>query len=120
MEEAPKVELTLPDGKIYPGKARETNQKLVAILGLDCAQFTQVAMLAQGDFLRLLLAPSKDRKEIFSRIFDTRIYSRIAEELKNRGKDHSSALEENKKAIQTYLDQVHPCLLYTSPWFGDC
>ena len=108
VEEAPKVELTLPDGKIYPGKARETNQKIVEILGLDCAQFTQVAMLAQGDFLRLLLAPSKDRKEIFSRIFDTRIYSRIAEELKNRGKDHSSALEENKKAIQTYLDQVHP------------
>ncbi len=77
VEEPPKVELFLSDGRVFPGKAKETDQKIVEILGLDKAQFTQTAMLAQGDFLKLLHAPSKKRKEIFAKIFDTRIYGRI-------------------------------------------
>ena len=41
------------------------------LLGLDKKQFSQVAMLAQGDFMKLLLAGTEDRGKIFRRIFGT-------------------------------------------------
>ena len=59
----------MPDGSVFPGRKRETEQKITEIMGMDAGQFTQMAMIAQGDFLKLLLADSKDRKKIFSRIF---------------------------------------------------
>ncbi len=106
VEEPPKVELFLSDGRVFPGKAKETDQKIVEILGLDKAQFTQTAMLAQGDFLKLLHAPSKERKEIFAKIFDTRIYGRIGEELRIRTKALSSQLEEGKRRLERELEDV--------------
>ena len=70
----PTVTLIMPDGKEYDGKIKETNQKIISIIGLDVNQFTQIAMIAQGDFLKLLHASSRERKEIFTKIFNTRIY----------------------------------------------
>ena len=72
VKESAKVELTMPDGSVFPGRKRETEQKITEIMGMDAGQFTQMAMIAQGDFLKLLLADSKDRKKIFSRIFHTK------------------------------------------------
>lgn len=106
VEEAPKVELTLPDGTVFPGKGKEVNEKIVQILGLDKNQFTQTAMIAQGDFLKLLHAPSKDRKEIFSKIFNTRIYGGIEEELRLRTKELAAALEENRQRIAREMEEV--------------
>ncbi len=63
------VELTLPDGSIFKGKIPETNRKIVEIVGLDASQFLQIAMIAQGDFLRLLLAPSRGAKRDFRENF---------------------------------------------------
>ncbi|MBQ2119352.1 MAG: AAA family ATPase, partial [Peptococcaceae bacterium] len=40
----PDVELILPDGSSYPGKKTETDKKIREIIGLDAAQFTQIAM----------------------------------------------------------------------------
>lgn len=69
VKETAKVSLLLPDGKEYQGKKRETDQKIQEIIGLDAGQFTQIAMIAQGDFLKLLHAESKERKKIFSADF---------------------------------------------------
>lgn len=80
-KETAKVELILPDGKAYPGNRRQTDLKLLEILGLSLEQFTQISMIAQGKFLDLLLASSKERKKIFSQIFQTKIYARIQEQL---------------------------------------
>lgn len=100
------VELYLPDGSLYHGTRQEINRKLVEILGVDVRQFTQIAMIAQGDFLRLLLAKSDERKEIFSRIFDTRIFRRVQEELKNRAKELYIQLEDNRKACYREMEQL--------------
>ena len=95
----PTVTLILPDGQEYTGKIKETNQKIVEIIGLDVNQFTQIAMIAQGDFLKLLHVSSKERKEIFTKIFNTRIYWQIEEELKARAKSTYGQLEDNRKDI---------------------
>ncbi len=52
MKETVKVSLLLPDGREYQGKKRETDQKIQEIIGLDAGQFTQIAMIAQGDFFK--------------------------------------------------------------------
>lgn len=100
------VELYLPDGSLYHGTRQEINRKLVEILGVDVRQFTQIAMIAQGDFLKLLLAKSDERKEIFSRIFDTRIFRKVQEELKNRAKELYIRLEDNRKACYREMEQL--------------
>ena len=91
------MELTLPDGSIFKGKIPETNKKIAEIVGLDASQFLQIAMIAQGDFLRLLLAPSKERKEIFGKIFNTRIYGRIQAKLREAAGNLEEELSENRK-----------------------
>ena len=106
VKESPKVELILPDGSIYKGKKRETDQKIVEIMGLDADQFTQIAMIAQGDFLKLLLAESKERKKIFSKIFQTKYYYRIQEELKKRATALYVKLEHNLHETKIEMDRV--------------
>ena len=86
VKETSKVSLILPDGKEFQGKKREIDRKIEEIIGLDVGQFTQIAMIAQGDFLKLLHAGSRERKKIFSKIFQTQIYWRMQEELKEQGK----------------------------------
>lgn len=100
------VELILPDGKAFPGKNKETNEKIKEILGVDVNQFTQIAMIAQGEFLKLLHAPSKDRKEIFGRIFDTKIYGRIQNCLREQSKDLYISLSKNADFIRNELSGV--------------
>ena len=120
----PAVELILPDGTVYPGKIREVDEKIEEIIGLNAEQFTQVAMLAQGDFMKLLLATSKERKEIFARIFDTQIYSRIEWLLKRKLDAAEDSLSENKQEISRELGRVE-CVkdsLYRETWVteADC
>ena len=106
VKETAKVSLLLPDGREYQGKKRETDQKIQEIIGLDAGQFTQIAMIAQGDFLKLLHAESKERKKIFSQIFQTQIYWRIQEALKEKGKDLYIALKESESDIRREMERV--------------
>lgn len=96
------VELVMPDGTAFRGKNRETDQKICEIMGIDREQFTQISMIAQGDFLRLLHASSENRKKIFSTIFNTGLYRNVEEEL-NAGR---KALKEQLTAFEERL-RVH-------------
>ncbi len=106
VKESPKVELVLPDGNVFRGKKRETDQKIVEIMGMDADQFTQIAMIAQGDFLKLLHAESKERRQIFSRIFQTKLYYRMQEELKRRAGILYGELEDNLRAAKQEMERV--------------
>lgn len=108
-KESAKVELTMPDGKIFPGKMKETDQKIVEIIGMDMNQFSQVSMISQGDFMKLLLASSKERKEIFSRIFPTKIYWQIQNSLAEQEKEMYLELEDVRKTCRHELENVQ-CL----------
>ena len=48
------AELRYPDGRVVT-KLREVDRAVEEIMGIDRNQFTQIAMIAQGDFLKLLL-----------------------------------------------------------------
>ena len=64
------AELIYPDGRIVT-KVRDVNNAIHEIIGIDRGQFSQIAMIAQGDFMRLLLADTRDRQAIFREIFRT-------------------------------------------------
>lgn len=63
-------------------------------------------MIAQGDFLRLLHAESKERKKIFSKIFQTQIYRDVQEQLKEQGKALYIQLKENEADIRREMERV--------------
>ncbi|MBR5127694.1 MAG: SMC family ATPase [Roseburia sp.] len=92
------VELTMPDGSLFPEKKAATDAKIEEILGLSVEQFTQIVMIAQGDFLKLLYTKSDERKKIFSKLFQTDKYWRIQERLKYRSIQLDNQIEENKRA----------------------
>ncbi len=75
-------ELHRPDGSVVTGAAKVT-QEVEELLGLTCGQFTQVAMIAQGEFRRLLEATTDERVKIFRKIFDTGLYQALQDRLKD-------------------------------------
>lgn len=79
---------------MYPEKRSQTDAKIEELIGLSKEQFTQTAMIAQGDFLKLLYAKSDDRKKIFSKLFHTDAYWRIQENLKRRSFEMDGCLRK--------------------------
>lgn len=75
------AELHFPDGRVLT-KPKEVNSAVTALLGIDREQFTRIAMIAQGDFLKLLLASTEERKKIFQKLFHTENYGALQLALK--------------------------------------
>lgn len=101
-----KVELILGNGSVFAGRRAETDEKIVNIIGLNVNQFTQIAMIAQGDFKKLLFAKSDERKLIFSKIFKTNIYYRLQENLKRKSYVMDGLIAENKRAVEQELARL--------------
>ncbi|MCD8073461.1 MAG: AAA family ATPase [Lachnospiraceae bacterium] len=98
------VSLIMPDGTEYPSK--ETDRKLEEIVGLTKAQFMQVAMIAQGEFMELLRAKSDEKKIIFRKLFHTDLYQRIEEELANRKKEKEKEIGQIRVICQMEAKQL--------------
>jgi exonuclease SbcC len=98
---AERVTLYLPDGTAFRGNVRETDNRLVEILGLTRDQFMQVSMIAQGEFMNLLRAGSDERKEIFRRLFGTEKYQDIVKELSERRKEKNRELDAVRTVFLT-------------------
>lgn len=88
-------------------KVSEVKNKVEELLGLTQDQFTQTVMIAQGDFLKILNAQSKERISLFQKIFNTSVY----EDIKNKLKDHDkkcrseqSDLEQTILTAETYIN----------------
>lgn len=87
------VTLTMPDHTDYPGNKDAINAKLRELIGLTKEQFMQVGMIAQGDFMRILRAPTNDKREIFQRLFHTEIFAKIVSRLGERNNQYRDALQ---------------------------
>ena len=99
------AELTYPDGRVVT-KQKEVNKAIIEIIGLDRSQFLQIAMIAQGDFLKLLLADTKERQGIFREIFKTGYYQVLQEKLKSESGKLSDELEFARRSVNQYLEGV--------------
>lgn len=96
-------ELHCPDGRVIT-KLSEINQAIQEILGVDRAQFTQIAMIAQGEFRKLLLASTEERKKIFQKLFHTGLYQDIQLRLKEEAARLNRQHEEQMQSIRQYIE----------------
>ena len=99
------AELIFEDGHVIT-KLKEVNSAMIEILGIDRGQFTRIAMIAQGDFLKLLLASTDERKRIFRKIFHTDLYSRLQERLKEENSHLRSQHRQAVAGIRQYAEGI--------------
>ncbi len=97
--------LYLPEGGLLEG-VKNVNEKIVELLGVNKEQFSHVAMIAQGEFLKLLLADTKKRSEIFREIFGTKKYQALQDALKSRSGKLHDEYNEISRSIGQYLEGV--------------
>ena len=93
-----------PDGTADSGELLEERRtkvvtdKVRALTGMDAAQFRQVMVLPQGQFRKLLMSDSKEREAIFEVLFQTSVYKRIEERLREQSADVRNRREEGDRA----------------------
>ena len=97
--------LIYPDGNIVT-KQRDVDNAVRNIMGIDRNQFLQIAMIAQGDFLKLLLSPTEDRKKIFRQIFKTELYSDLQENLKAELSKLNTKCSDKRRSIEQFINGI--------------
>lgn len=99
------AELIMPDGCVI-SKTKEVTDKIVEILGVDKDQFSQIAMIAQGDFRKLLNCETKERGKIFRKIFKTEPYYSIEQKLSSLYNEIKKEYDFEKRGIEQYINQL--------------
>ena len=100
------AQLIYPDERQPVTKAKDVTVAVEQLLGLSYDQFTQIAMIAQGDFQKLLLAGTLQRGEIFRQIFHTGLYQQIQIKLRDAAISSYKEYDEMRRSIAQYLDGV--------------
>ena len=90
--------------KLLASNATKVNEEVQDLLGIDKNQFSQIVMIAQGDFSKILTAKGSDREILLRNIFNTEVYQQLQERLKvdtsQLEKEHEKNLANAKNALQ--------------------
>ena len=90
--------------KLLASNATKVNEEVQNLLGIDKNQFSQIVMIAQGDFSKILTAKGSDREILLRNIFNTEVYQQLQERLKadtsQLEKEHEKNLANAKNALQ--------------------
>lgn len=103
--ETAKAELIYPDGRVLTGIAAVTDT-VTRKMGLNKQQFTQIVMIAQGDFMKLLTASTRDRIVIFREMFCTGPYQTLQEVLKQKAGQLYREIEQEKSRILQHIQDT--------------
>lgn len=99
------AELVMPDGSVIT-KIKEVSAKVEEIIGINKSQFSQIAMIAQGDFRKLLNCETNERSKIFRKIFKTEPYHNIEIKLSSLFNELKRNREKEKSGIEQYINQL--------------
>lgn len=99
------AELILPNGTPVTN-TKEVTAKITEILGIDREQFMRIAMIAQGDFRKLLLATTDDRKGIFRQIFSTENYEKLQKRLSEEFNAAKREADQVQNSIAQYIREI--------------
>ena len=99
------AQLAYPDGRVVT-KLKDVDKAVQEITGLSREQFSQVAMISQGEFRKLLQADTKARQEIFRDIFDTGLYVTLQNQLKDRANEVYKLREQANQSIRQYIGGI--------------
>ena len=104
-EQKSDAELISPEGKVYTG-VTEVNKKIQELFGISYEQFKQIVMIPQGEFRELLSSNSKDREEIFRRVFGTYGFLKIQEKLDSGAKELENKIKSLKEQRGAYVKGI--------------
>lgn len=105
--QAARVRLVCPDGDVKTGD-RQVAAYITDLLGIDKDQFAQISMIAQGDFLKLLLADTQTRKGILRNIFHTENYQKLEDRLRAEASEAFKKLEKLRQSCRSDIEAVDP------------
>lgn len=80
----------------FSSRANEIRDKIISILGFRADQFLQVILLPQGEFRRLLTAPTSEREELMHTLFRTDVYTKLQQALQN---DYEAMYKQAKAMV---------------------
>lgn len=101
----PAAQLTYPDGRVVT-RLKDVERAVQEIIGLTREQFSQVAMISQGNFRKLLQADTKERQKIFRDIFGTTLYVKLQERLKSQAAEVRDQRELAATSIRQYAESI--------------
>ena len=99
------AELLCPDGHSVT-KLKDVNQAIRDIIGLNREQFSQIAMISQGDFRKLLQAGTEERQKIFRDIFRTGFYVLLQSRLKDKAAEVGRETSDAARSIRQYVQGI--------------
>lgn len=88
----------------------DVNARLESILGLTKEQFSQIVMLPQGEFRKLLTSDTDNKEEILRRIFRTGLYEKLEERFQRKHRELQDTLREEKATQDVYVKQAEETL----------
>ena len=97
--------LYMPDGNVI-SKAKDVNKAVEELLSLNCDQFFQISMIAQGSFRELLISDTNTRQKIFRELFKTGFYLTLQDKLSEARKEISDKVSDSKKSIEQYVRDI--------------
>lgn len=98
--------MSWPDCLTPISGTKEVTAKILEILGISRDQFTQIAMIAQGDFMKLLMANTEERRKLFRMIFRTENYKTIQERISKEFLEEEKRLGDEKVKLNTIIGMV--------------
>ncbi len=104
-KETASAELTYENGRIVSG-INNVNKEINELLGIDRERFMQIAMIAQGDFLKLLRASTEERRNIFRQIFKTQLFSSLQKKLKDKTSEAKAERDGAAGLLDRLLDGI--------------
>ena len=97
--------LWMPDGSAVAG-LRNVDSKIHDIIGIDRTQFSQIAMIAQGDFMKLLFSKTDERQKILRKIFRTDLFVKLQERLRADVNSLAAQCRQERAGISQYIDGI--------------
>ena len=91
------------DWKLLTTKAQEIRDYVHQIIGFRVDQFLQVVLLPQGDFRKLLVAPTSEREILLHTIFKTSIYKRMQDVLKEELAKATVGIQDTLQKVEFLL-----------------
>ena len=99
------AELTLPDNQKI-GTSENVTKAITGIIGLDKDQFCQIAMIAQGEFMKLIKADTETRGKIYQHLFKTQLYNEIQDRVSKDYGDAKKEQEAQKEKVKSLISNI--------------
>ncbi len=105
-KQSAKAELRYPDGRIVDKSKKEVDSAINEIIGVGYEQFSKIAMIAQGEFRKILLEKTENRKDIFRQLFKTHKYETIQNQIKAETLELKRKFDLKRNSIITYANGI--------------